>query len=292
MNKLGHVVVVRVGGREYTNDIIDIDFDYFFDDKTENNTSEINLWNANPDKLGDVRVGSAIIVSAGYKGDVGVILTGKVGDFETNYHNVDREFKMYVSDGLNLWGAAINKTYEKMNADRIISDILDISGVSIGKVDLQENKFYDKLVLRGTLKDALYRLAKETNSKFFIKFGSGYFVKHDFSETSAVVLNKDTGLIGSPSKITIDITRKKAIDKKPTVKKGKKSPVKKLSKEEKQKAKDANKKIGWKVTCLLEHRINVGSFVQIESKTANGNFRVVKGSHNSNFTTEIEVLPV
>lgn len=256
MNKFGRVIQVRVGNKEYTNEMIDIDFMYNFDDSIENNVSEINLWNINNDTIGHIKKGTPVVLSAGYGDDVGVILIGKVGDFETNYHSVDREFKMYVSDGLSLWGTSVKKTYENLTASAIINDVLGIVGIKVGKVQLGKDKNYTKLVLNNSVEHVLNLIAKDTDSKFYIKNGNGYFVSKEYADANAVLLNKDSGLLGSPERQTID------------------------------------DKIGWKVSCLLEHRISVGSYVQIESKTANGNFRVVKGSHNSDFITEIEVLPL
>lgn len=253
MAKFGRVVQIFVGGREYTNDIIDIDFMYTFDDEMENNVSEINLWNST---LAEVPLKSPVILNAGYEGDVGVVLIGEVGDFETNYHNADRELKLYVSDGLNLWGTKFQKTYENMSASAIISDMLNTLGIGIGKVEVSNDINYDKLVLNGTVEKTLGRIAKDTNSKFFIRNTKGYFVTKEHADHNAVFLNENSGLLGSPTKISI------------------------------------GDDVGWKIQCLLEHRISVGSYVQVESKTANGNFRVVKGSHHSDFTTDMEVLPI
>lgn len=256
MEKFNRVIELRVGEKEFTNRDIDIDFMYYFDDAIENNVSEINLWNVNDDTVNSIKKGTPIILNAGYENDIGVILIGLVGDFEINYYSVDKELKLYVSDGYSLWGVNIKKTYENMKADRIITDLLNTIGLKIGKVEVTNNISYKKLILNNTAENALNQIAKDTNSKFYIQNGRGYFVARDYADNNIVLLNKDSGLLGSPTRTLID------------------------------------EKIGWKVNCLLEHRIVVGSYIQVESKTANGNFRVIKGSHNSDFTTEMEVLPI
>lgn len=254
--KFGRVVEVIVSGREFNNELIDIDFMYDFDDELENNVSEINLWNVSDDTINRIEKGAEVILKAGYGDDVGVILIGKVGEVEVNHYSVDRELKLYVSDGVNLWGTRVKKTYENLPAKDIVEDVLSEVGLSIGKIMVENNRSYGKLVLDNSLVNILNDLAHNTDSKFYIKNGKGYFVNKEYSDKNVVVLNKDSGLLNNPTRQTID------------------------------------ERMGWSVTCLLEHRISVGSTVSIQSKTANGVFRVVKGKHNSDFTTQMEVLPL
>lgn len=254
MDKFKRVIEIKVGSKQYTNEDIDIDFMYEFDDKIENNVSEISLWNVNEDTINQIKKGTQVVLNAGYGEDIGVVLIGKVGNFEVITHDIDRELKLYVSDGLNLWGSQVKKTYENLKADKIVEDILNIIGVKVGKVQVENNITYQKLVVDNTIESILKKIAKETNSKFYIKSGRGYFVNKDYADRNIILLNKDSGLLDIPSKIMID------------------------------------EKIGWKINSLLEHRISVGSYVQIQSKVVNGSFRVVKGRHDSDFTTEIEVL--
>ena len=256
MNKYDQIIEVNIGDRVYNNKDIDIDFMYSFDDDMDNNTAEISLWNIDESIAGELFVGSTVVISAGYKGDVGVVLIGEVGDFETVYHDVDTELKLYVFDGVDLWNTRINKTYEGIAARYIIEDVLNIAQVRIGKIDITNNIDYDSVVLAGTLETVLLQITEDTGSKFFIKNARGYFVDEDYKDDLIVFLDRTSGLLNSPSRITIDDD------------------------------------VGWKITCLLEHRISVYSHIRIESKTANGDFIVQKGSHSSDFISELEVLPI
>lgn len=50
---------------------------------------------------------------------------------------------------------------------------------------------------------------------------------------------------------------------------------------------------GYKVKCLLQHRIAVASIIEINSKTAKGKYRVKDGSHSfdgKDFFTECRVI--
>ena len=49
-------------------------------------------------------------------------------------------------------------------------------------------------------------------------------------------------------------------------------------------------KTGWKIQCLLNHRLAVDSLLQVQSRSFNGNVKVIKGKHDSNFITEVEVV--
>ena len=256
MKKFKQIIEVYVGDILYTNDDIDIDFLYDFDDDADNNVSEISLWNVDRDRIGDLKKDTEVILSAGYEGDVGVIFVGKVNDFETIYHSVDRELKLYVSDGLDIWSRKIVKTYKNISASEVILDVLSEAQISIGYIRIENNIIYDKLIFDDSIESILLKIAEDTDSKFYIKNSRGYFVDKEYSEKSIVYLDADNGLIDSPELISIDDD------------------------------------IGWKITCLLEHRISVNSRIRVKSKTVQGDFIVVKGSHDSSFLTEMEVLPI
>ena len=53
--------------------------------------------------------------------------------------------------------------------------------------------------------------------------------------------------------------------------------------------KNKKEKKTWKVTCLLNPKIETDSIIKVESKTCNGTFRVISGKHTKDFNTELEV---
>ncbi len=254
--KYGQIVQVQVGDKLYTNDMIDIDFVYTFDDSLENNVGEISLWNVSSDTSGGLEIGTEIILSAGYKGDVGVIFKGVVGDFETVYHDVDRELLIYISDGVDLLEEDIIKSYENARASVVVKDVFDIVGIKVGKIEPADDIVYYRLVLDHTIESTIERLIEDTGSKFYIKNGLGYFVSPDYNDGERVFLDETSGLLDSPERLVID------------------------------------DKIGWKIMSLLEHRITIGSVVSVASRTISGDFRVIEGTHDSEFVTEIEVLGI
>jgi hypothetical protein len=242
-----------IDNRKYTSDTIDIDFLVEFDDDPEPNVAEISLWNPSEDTIGRIKKGTKIIVNAGFVGDLGVIISGTVGDYEVVRYDVDKELKLYVGDGIDIWNTVIKKTYKNINADSVVRNLLESSGLR-AKIDLGKNITYPQIAFNGPIQDALKRIAQDTDSKFFIKNGQGYMVKDSYKEKSIFLLNRTSGLIGSPERVII------------------------------------KEKVGYRISCLLQHRINVGSYIRIESRSVNGDFRVIKGKHSE--VTEMEVLPI
>jgi len=244
---------VTIGNKQFNSDSLDIDFLVEFDSDPEPNVAEVSLWNPSVDTISQVKKGTPVILNAGRDGDIGVLISGTVGNFEVIDGDVDTELKLYVGDGLNAWATVIKKSYNNAKASFIAKDLMTLAGLS-GKIDLGKDITYTQVVFNGPLKGAVTKVAKDTNSKFYIKNGQGFIVKRDFKENSIFVLNKNSGLVGRPERVEVD------------------------------------EKPGYRVNCLLQHRINVGSYVRIESKRVNGDFRVVKGKHSEQ--TELEVLPI
>jgi hypothetical protein len=104
-----------------------------------------------------------------------------------------------------------------------------------------------------------------------------------------ILLDKTSGLIETPTPYSKDESYKvnKTTVKYETVN-GKKK--KKVTVEEVDKSRTLN---GYKVQCLLNHRIKTDSIIHIKSLSANGKFRVAAGKHDGGeFITELEVYGV
>lgn len=252
------IVNVRIGNKEYSNKIIDIDFDVEFDNNPEPDVHEISLWNTSADTKANIKKGTEVILSVGYGEDIGTIVTGTIGSYEVIHYDVDNELKLFVGDGISVWDKKVSKSYKAgISAMAVAKDLLGIFGLEVGKLSLKDNITYAKgISFNSGLSSALKRVAKDTNSRFYIKNNLAYMVSDDFNVTTGFLLNKDTGLIGTPERIDID------------------------------------KKEGWRIKCLLNHRLNVGSRLQVASRSLNGNVKVVKGKHSSDFITELEVLAI
>ena len=248
--KFDRIIELTIDDRLYSSKDIDIDFFVEFEETEEPSAHEISLWNPSDDTINRIKKGSRVILACGYGSDIGAITVGKLEDFEVIPYEVDRELKLYVADGKDLLEENIKVSFSNVNASNILKQITP----DIQRLDLQKDITYPQFVFEGNRKSALQRLSKETDSKFYVKNERVYIVKKDFAENTGFLLNKDTGLLGFPEKFSDDGV------------------------------------IGYKVRCLLEHRINTGVLIRIESKYVNGDFKVRKGTHTSDFITEIEVV--
>ena len=252
-------IVLRLGNKEYSNKDIDIDFSVEFDNSPEPNIHEISIWNSSEDTKANIAKGMQVILNAGYGDDIGSIVVGTVGSYETNYYEVDNELKLFVGDGIDKWlNTTVSRNYKAgITSQAVINDLLGSFGLEVGKLALNSNITYAEGKSFNTkLNQALKEVAKDTNSKFYIKNGVVFIVPDNFNVSTGFLLNKDTGLIGTPERLDID-------------------------------GKD-----GWKINCLLNHRINTDSLLQVQSRSLSGNVKVVKGKHTSDFITELEVLPL
>lgn len=251
------VVRLLLGSKEYSNKNIDIDFSVEFSNSPEPNVHEISIWNTSEDTKALIKKGLPVILTAGYGDDIGSIAVGTVGSFEVVRHDIDNELKLLVGDGIESWlNQTVTRSYKaNISALSVVNDLLSSFGLEVGKVSLGANITYaNGISFNTTLNNAIKQVAKDTKSKFYIKNGVVFLVNESFNITTGFLLNKDTGLIGTPEKIEID------------------------------------GKTGWKIQCLLNHRLSTDSLLQVQSRSFNGNVKVIKGKHDSNFITEVEVV--
>lgn len=248
-----------IENKYYKSDEIDIEFNVPFSEKSEPSVSEISIYNLSPDSISSIKKGAVVALNAGYKNDIGVIAAGVISSFSTTVDHVDKKTTIKIASAADSWEKKkIQKTYSPgITTKEILEDLIPQFGVSIGEITPAQNITYQKgRSVSGRLKDILMKFSKETGSKFYINNQKVYIRKQDKGDFSGFILSGETGLLGSPEQMEID------------------------------------KKTGWKVKCLLNHRITVDTILQIESKTVKGMFRTVKGNHNSEWITEMEVVAI
>lgn len=253
------IINLTIGNKQYSNKIIDIDFSVEFDKTPEPNIHEISIWNTSEDTKANIKKGLPVILNVGYGEDIGSIVVGTIGSYEVNYFEVDNELKLFVGDGIDKWiSGKVSKSYKpNISALSVVNDLLSSFGLEVGKLALKSNINYNNgISFNSSLKEALKKVASDTGSNFYIKNGMVFIVSDGFNVSSGFLLNKDTGLIGTPERMDID-------------------------------GKD-----GWKIRCLLNHRLSTDSLLQVQSRSLNGNVKVIKGKHTSDFISELEVLPI
>ncbi|SMB95330.1 conserved hypothetical protein [Desulfonispora thiosulfatigenes DSM 11270] len=254
-------IEIITADKSFTNDNFEIDFKIDFDQDPEPNISEVKIFNLSDSTIESIRKDKTIILNAGYEGDVGSILIGGIAKVETSWEGVDKLIKLLVGDGSKEWyRTKVSNTYKAgITAKQILNDLTGIFGLEIGEITVADNIVYKNgRSVSGTLESAIRSIVKDTKSKFYINHGKIYIRPWDEGTVTGFVLNADTGLIETPVPFEEEI--------------------------------DGKMIFGYKVKMLLNHRINIDSILKIESKTANGIYRVIKGSHHGDFITNVEVV--
>lgn len=252
---------ILVAGKKLTKDDLEINFKVSFDDDPEPNISEVTIYNLSSSTIAMLKKGENLILNAGYQGDVGTILLGTIEKPETWWEGVDRITRLTVGDGSKQWMEHyVNKSYAPgITAKAILADLAGMFGLELGALQLVNNITYPKgRSVSGMLQSVMRQIVAETGSKFHISYGKILIRPWNAGTQTGFLLNSDTGLIGSPQPFEEEVNGKYIM--------------------------------GYKVQMLLNHRITVDSILQIESRTANGIFRVRKGTHTGDFITEVEVV--
>lgn len=257
-------VELLAGGKRFDGDEFDIDFKVPFSTKEEPDISEVTIYNLSESTIANIKNEAYVILNAGYGGQSGNILTGKIEEVVTKWNGVTKETKLTVSDGGFEWrGARVQRTYAKgTTSTQIITDLAGILGLGIKEISPNKEIVYQLgRTISGPVEVLLKQIVKDTNSKMFISKGVLTVRDHESGTMTGFLLRHDTGLIDSPE-IGED------------------------------KNEETNEKIiKYKVKCLLNNAISTDSVIQIESRTVNGSFRVIEGTHNGNFITECTVVP-
>ena len=256
---------------------LEIEFDIPFSDKEEPDVSEITIYNLSDDTIAEIKRDGYIFVNAGYKelNNKGNILTGEIEDIETTWSGLDKLTKIKVSDGGKKWRTVkVNNTYQNdSKASYIMRDLCNILGYEIVAIEPKEDITYPLgKTVKGLASTALSQIVKDTKSKMFINKDRIVIRDEQIGYETGFVLNSDSGLVGIPT-----LNKDESGDKTDT------------KESEKEKKENKETKQSWKVTSLLNPRLETDSVIRVESKNLNGTFRVKSGKHTKDFNTELEV---
>ncbi len=198
-----------------------------------------------------------IIITAGYASDFGTCVTGEIVKHEEKKSGSDNVLELVVSDAAWKWQhAKVNKSWSgKITAENAIYEILNEVGITPAKVELAENKTYERgLSLVGMpLSTVMHNLAKDTKSEFFFRNGQAGFVSPARGYGQAFVLTPASGLL------------------------------------------DANlTDYGAKIKMLFQYKCGPASLLILKNNEAEINFKVRSGKHQfsptGNAITEVEAV--
>lgn len=248
------------------NDALLIEFSVVLEDAEEPNRATVKIYNLSDNTINKIKRTDTIVINAGYEGDVGTIFAGGIIVKDVIYSKTEKILTLEVQDALSNWlDKNVSKTYVAgTKASEIIRDLTKQIGIEIGLIELENDISYDRgRTINTTLRNAVKDIVKDTSSKLYSNKNKLYITKRTTGVNIAVVLNSETGLIDSPTPFT-EI--------------GEFVGDKDFS--------------GFNIETLLNHRIGINTILQIQSKTANGFYRVLKCRHladNTDFKSILEV---
>lgn len=256
----GRVTELIVGGQTLKTPDLEIRFDVPFDDDPDPNEARIEIYNLTDNTINNIAHFSRVVLNAGYKGDVGTILSGYISFYETRWEGPDKITTFTVLDSEPLDSRTIpSVSYAKnTKASTIIKDLLKRGNLSTAALSLVKDIVYTEgVTVEGSVVDAIKNVAADCQTSFYILKGKLYIRPLSQGDKTNFVLSPKTGLIGSPTFFQDDSSA------------------------------------GYQAQCLLNHRLTTGSLITLESRVVEASLRVRRGRHSSSgsdFTTEIEAV--
>jgi hypothetical protein len=258
MKAFGRVIEFEIGGSVICYPDFYITFSIQFNTDSDGNTGNITLYNLSEASIARMGKGVNFILKAGYKGDVGIILPGVISESKSIWNTIDKVTRLVVNDNSDEWvKTKINRTWKvNSKASEIAKDIIRLLPQRVGEISPANDIKYPKgKTFSCTCKEALEEIAEDTGSKLHISRNVIYLHKPDQSNKRIILLNKDTGLVGSPERVESESDKKM-----------------------------------YEVSSLLNYRIESDSLIRLQSKDIDGIYRVVSGNHDGrNFYTNVEV---
>ncbi|MEA4805079.1 phage protein [Acetobacterium wieringae] len=237
---------------------LEIDFNITFNADDEQPVNDVSIVNLTPETIRGIGNGQVVILNAGYGDNMGNLLVGKISDVATTSDAVDRSLKLMVAPDVNVTlSTTVSKSYAPGTmASFVVKDLLNGIGLEVGTIKLNADICYtDGKIFSGTVDAALKEIVKATGSFMFVRCNIIYIVDSVYEIDTGILLNKSTGLIGSPEVV------------------------------------DINGAKGYKIKSLLNPMLTLGSVFRLESKYLSGLFRVQDGTHTGDFITTVNCLP-
>lgn len=247
-NRVAEIIIGTVGAATLTVSSAEIAFSILKTPTSESNKATVDIYNLSSASRAKIsELDQVVTVSAGYSnaGGLEVIFVGDITLINHQHNRPNIVTRLELNDGERiLRESKLSLSYkEGFSTRQILMDILSKLSVP-QKIDLTKLQFTDKKFSNGysfvgQAKVALDTLTKTVGLEWSFQNGE-LKIQPDGSVdfTRAIVLNKDTGLIGSPERL---------------------ENIGKKSKKEKVKP-------GWKVLSLLQPKAEPGGIVTLESR--------------------------
>lgn len=257
----GRVVEVMVNNLSLTMDRFAIEGTVPFDNDPLPNESQIKIWNLSYKTIAQIKRNSILMINAGYRGDIGVILHGFISKVQTKPEGVDTVTTIYVMDSEDLSSRKVaDLAYAPGTlASYILKEMAGQLGLPIGQFQLnQDYRYEDGYTASGEVTEIISKVSKDCGTSAYVNKGKLYIRNLRSGADDVFALSPDTGLIGSPEPFEDDVFK------------------------------------GYNIKSQLQYRITTASVIDLKSKRFSGRVHVRKGSHKfsrtGDFTTEVEAI--
>lgn len=254
-----------------------IDFSFQKSEKKADNTGKVTVWNLSPEHLAVLNEQDCVLsLRAGYGSNLALIFAGVISQVKISLDEADFKTEIEVEDSLvEIRDTYVSLTYNgNVNWKKILDDTAGQLGVAVEYsynaefVDIPNGFSYV-----GPAKDVLTKGAACCNLDWSIQNGVLQMKKPgDVMSKSVYVLSPKTGLLGIPAKVTDEKSKGGSETKR-------------------------GKQRGWEVEYFLNGAINIDDYVKLESKYAEGYFRVAEVEHagdnvSGDWTSKAKLLEV
>ena len=247
----------QAGGIGFGTNELRIQFSVEKSDVASPNTAKISIWNLNPAHKAALEEKDCIVtLNAGYKGNTPMVLTGTVTNVVTEDDGADQKTTIDVLDGRKeLRDSYVTLGYlQSTDSKLILQDAAGQMGLPITFSPGASFKPLESYSYVGLAKNVLDKVCASNNLTWTIQNGVIQVTKpNEPISTVAHLISPQTGLIGSPKKLT-------------------QSEKNSGSAEENSSKNKAQ--AGWEIRYFLNAAVGVNDLVQLQSKAASGIFRV------------------
>lgn len=233
----------------------------------EFNESEITIYNLNDTTISRLAKGKEISVTAGFKGDTGLIFTGYIDKRITNYDGVDRKTTLKCLDRVKKTELKEITYKAGTKASTILKDLLGKTGTQIEVFKIRYDFTYkDEQKVDGDLMENIKQYADVCGISVYVSKGKIYARYLKEGDNLNFTVKEDTGMIGVPTEYEEEFTANE--NHKETIK-------------------------GYEIETIMQHRFRAGGIVDLNSRMVNGKFRIRSGVHSFNVgeaTSKIKVF--
>lgn len=243
------------------------------------NKAEITIVNLDDDIVNyinnNVEHTLAIILEAGYVGELKTIFKGTVSRIGDQWKGNTRETKLMCTDGgVNVGESMTSRTYPAGTpVKNVVQDLVGDLGTTVGSIEIDSDvkTFNAPISFVGNTASQMGKITDSINHNFSIQDGAAYVTPRDkrFPQQSAY-LSDETGLKTSPQP---------------------------LSQGNKKSKKNKTPKDGVSFDCQLDGSILPESTVYVKDKSYEGALKVTKVTHTGSFeekewTTKVQAIKI